>query len=278
MLSLNYKINNKGAKKMAKYDLKLRPIHYASVSGGKDSLYMLNLILNNPDKYPLDMVAHFELEIDWDWTKAVIDFMEQRCKQAGIKFVRIKPRKTWDELYKENGFPRKLGWGRWCNLKYKLDAKEQLHEWIKSQNCRPIAYIGLCADETKRFKYEIGSNWNEQDVCYPLAEEGITEDVILRWAKTQPLFNNWYKYFRRQGCAICPMISMKEQAYMYKYYPKLYERFISLIDESDKRFGGEFFGEPIEKHRHRVETKWKNILDSEEQFSQMDIYDFMNVI
>lgn len=263
---------------MAKYDLKLRPIHYASVSGGKDSLYMLNLILNNLDKYPLDMVVHFELEIDWEWTKSVIDFMEERCKQAGLKFVRIKPRKSWDELYKVNGFPRKLGWGRWCNLKYKIDAKAQLNDWIKSQNCRPIAYIGLCADETKRFKYEIGSNWNEQEVCYPLAEEGITEDVILRWAKNQPLFNDWYKYFRRQGCAICPFLTMKAQAYMYKYYPERYEKYISLIEESDKRFGGEFYGESIEAHRHKIETKWKNILDNEEQFTQMDIYDFMDVV
>ena len=31
-----------------KYDLKLRPIHYACVSGGKDSLYMLGLILSKP--------------------------------------------------------------------------------------------------------------------------------------------------------------------------------------------------------------------------------------
>ena len=77
------------------YDLKLRPIHYASVSGGKDSFYMLNLILNNLEKYPLDMVVHFDLEIDWDWSKKVIEFMEKRCKDNGIKFVRIKPRKTW---------------------------------------------------------------------------------------------------------------------------------------------------------------------------------------
>ena len=64
-----------------KYDVNLRPIHYASVSGGKDSFYMLNLILQNPEKYPLDMVVHFELEIDWIWAKEVIDFMEQRCEQ-----------------------------------------------------------------------------------------------------------------------------------------------------------------------------------------------------
>ena len=49
---------------MKENDIALRPIHYASVSGGKDSLYMLFIILKNPEKYPLDMVIHFELETE----------------------------------------------------------------------------------------------------------------------------------------------------------------------------------------------------------------------
>ena len=48
-------------------EIALRPSYWASVSGGKDSLYMLNYILNNLDRYPLDGVVHFELEIDWEW-------------------------------------------------------------------------------------------------------------------------------------------------------------------------------------------------------------------
>ena len=62
---------------MAKYDMNLRPIHYACVSGGKDSLFMLNLILHNLDKYPLDMIVNFELEIDWPFTKNVVDYIER---------------------------------------------------------------------------------------------------------------------------------------------------------------------------------------------------------
>lgn len=189
-----------------KYDLKLRPIHYASVSGGKDSFYMLNLILNNLEKYPLDMVVHFDLEIDWDWSKKVIEFMEKRCKDNGIKFVRIKPRKTWKELYEKYDMPRKFV--RWCNSSYKLDCKKQLNKWIKEQNCRPIAYIGFCADEVKRFKYEVGTDWNLQEECYPLAEEGIIEEDIWQWAKDVPMFHDWYKYSKRQGCMFCPMLTM----------------------------------------------------------------------
>lgn len=43
-----------------KSEIALRPSYWASVSGGKDSLFMLNLILRNPERYPLDGVVHFE--------------------------------------------------------------------------------------------------------------------------------------------------------------------------------------------------------------------------
>lgn len=49
---------------------------------------------------PLDGVVHFELEIDYPFIKNVIDYMEAECNRHGIRFVRIKPRKTWDELSK----------------------------------------------------------------------------------------------------------------------------------------------------------------------------------
>lgn len=81
-----------------KNEIVLKPSHWASVSGGKDSLYMLNLILHNLDKYPLDGVVHFELEIDFPFIKNVIDYMEDECKKYGITFIRIKPRTTWKEV------------------------------------------------------------------------------------------------------------------------------------------------------------------------------------
>lgn len=262
---------------MRKYDLKLRPIHYACVSGGKDSLYMLNLILNNLDKYPLDMVVHYDMELDWEWVDEVINFMEQRCIQAGLKFVRIKPRTTWQEQYEKYGFPTLQG--RWCNSRLKMDCVKQITKWIKEQNCRPIAYIGFCADEQKRFKYNIGEEtWQFQDVCYPLAEEGIEEWQILEWAKKTPIFHDWYKHFNRQGCALCPCLTMKEKAYMFKYYPKKYEQYMGYIKESEERFNYQYFQEPLEVHRKRIETKWLEILNAEEQFEQLSVFDFMDVV
>lgn len=69
---------------MEKNKIALRPSYWASVSGGKDSLYMLNLILHNLDKYPLDGVCHFELEIDYPFIHEVIDYMESECKRSAF--------------------------------------------------------------------------------------------------------------------------------------------------------------------------------------------------
>lgn len=73
---------------MESTELALRPTYWANVSGGKDSLFMLNLILHNLDKYPLDGVVHFELEIDYPFIKNVIDYMQSECKRFGIRLLK----------------------------------------------------------------------------------------------------------------------------------------------------------------------------------------------
>ena len=162
-------------------ELALRPSYWASVSGGKDSLYMLNLILHNLDKYPLDGVVHFELEIDFLFIHDVIDYMEAECKKHGIRFVRIKPRKTWEELYYHEvvhkdgtkimrGYPTRKA--RWCNDRYKLDAKKQLEEWMKTLGFYVVIYIGYCADEESRFLKRGGGKkcilWSNRALLKPI--------------------------------------------------------------------------------------------------------------
>lgn len=244
-----------------KYDLKLRPLHYACMSGGKDSLYMFGYVLSHPEKYPLDAVVHYELEIDWPWVKDVIDYMESECKKIGIPFYRIKPRTSWHELRKKYLIPSRIA--RWCNGKYKLDAEKQMVDFVRQQNCRPIAYIGFCADEEQRFKYELG-DWNECDVCYPLAEEGIVEKDILEWAKGQKLFNGWYLHFKRQGCMFCPMISRKELAYMYLYYPDKYDEYAGYVKEYEEALQRPYFNRYDWKYIEKnIKTKWVSMLEDE---------------
>lgn len=214
-------------------DIQLRPYHYASVSGGKDSLKMLELILANQDRYPLDAVVHFELEIDYPFVKNVTARMEEAVNKCGIAFMRIKPRASFVELYKKNGAPSRIR--RWCNSAYKLDCKRQLHNWVKSMACRPIAYIGYCADETNRIKPS-----KSQYQIYPLVEFGIVEDDILEWAKDQPIFEDFYKYHRRQGCWVCPLQSMTDLAYLRKFYPEKFDILVNMAILAEQEHGTMF--------------------------------------
>lgn len=213
--------------------LTLIPTYWASVSGGKDSLYMLNLILHNLDRYPLNGVVHFELEIDYPFIKNVIDYMENECKKHNVPFVRIKPRKTWEELYNTitkngniRGFPTRKA--RWCNSMYKLDAKNQLTQYMKSLGKNTIFYIGYCADEFKRFDKRAQTN-----EIYPLAENGINENVILEWAKNVDIFNHYYLTNTRCGCMYCPLANKLNVAYLYKYYPENYKYMLDKMRETE---------------------------------------------
>lgn len=207
-------------------NIELKKYYVASVSGGKDSLYMLRLILDNTEKYPLDAVVHYELEIDYPFIKNVIDYMEFECNKFNIPFYRIKPRKTFDELYNKYGYPsRKV---RWCNSMYKLDCMKQFKEFKKQQGYEVINYIGFCADEVKRFK-------NDSNI-YPLAEAGIYEYTILQWAKNVPIFNDYYKYNKRCGCMYCPMSSIQNLKYLYVYYKENFDKMFDMIEKTETKY------------------------------------------
>ena len=260
-------------------EIALRPSYWASVSGGKDSLYMLNLILHNLDRYPLDGVVHFELEIDYPFIHDVIDYMESECKRFGIRFVRIKPRHTWEELYYVptgkakkfiRGFPTRTV--RWCNSKYKLDAKKQLVEWMNSLGYYVVHYIGYCADEERRFNKRLTAQKIER---YPLAENNITEDGIWEWAKSQPIFNHYYETQKRCGCMYCPMSSYLNFAYLYKYYPDNFQFMIEKMRETEtirERELGRPFSVTSSNPKYNadyleniIKTKWLKKLEEKER-------------
>lgn len=207
-------------------DIELRPSYWANVSGGKDSLFMLGLIFANPDKYPLDGVVHFELETDYPFVKNVVQHIQEVCKKHGVKFISIKPRKTWTELYNKYGYPSRKS--RWCNSAYKLDAARQLNDYMLQFGKYVVSYIGYCADEINR----INKRGDKKEV-YPLLDFEISECFVHEWAKKQMIFNNYYIANRRCGCMGCPLASKIEWAYMYKYYPSEFENFINLMSRTE---------------------------------------------
>lgn len=198
----------------------LKPYYVASVSGGKDSLYMLMLILSNPVKYPLDLVIYLDLETDYPFIKKVVDFMEDKLKNYGIKLLRLKPTCSWETLYNKYGYPSYKV--RWCNSQYKLTGLKKLQDYCNNMKYELFQYIGFCADEIRRFK-------KDNHYIYPLAIENINESYILDWAKTEPIFNGYYIYNKRCGCMGCPLASLNEWRWLRSNYPKEYNYYLAKL-------------------------------------------------
>lgn len=259
----------------------LAPTYWASVSGGKDSLFMLNYILHNLDKYPLDGVIHFDLDIDYPFVKDVVSFMRERCLSLRIPFVIVPTSNTWEELYYKKynngsiyGFPSRRA--RWCNSRYKLSALRNFNDYKKSLGYNVYYYIGYCYDEFKRYNKRVSPFER-----FPLVEAKIYEDTILKWAQHQPIFNDYYKYNKRCGCMYCPMASMVNFAYLYKYYPDNFNYMIDKMRETEKiRFYE--LGRPYscissnpkynaDYLEHIVKTKYVHYLDN--TFTQLSFID-----
>ena len=216
---------NKGDESMN--EIQVEKTYWASVSGGKDSLKMLHIILENPKKYPLNGIVHWKLEIDYDFVENVCEFYKAVSEKLNIPYYEIKPRVSYFDLIEKYDLPSRKA--KWCNGHYKNDCKAQFISWQKSLNKEPWFYIGFCADEEKRFKK------NKHEI-YPLAIEGIREDTILEWAKHEPIFNDFYKVNRRQGCKYCPNISRIELAYLHEKYPNDFEYLIQKIREYEAKY------------------------------------------
>lgn len=267
---------------MRKNQIELRPTYWASFSGGKDSFYMIYYILNNLDKYPLDGVVHFELEIDFPFIKDVVDFVEKQLNEIGVQMIRIKPSKTWEKMYSHQFgtgnkrlYPTRKA--RWCSNKYKKDANDQMVQRMLQLGKRVIYYIGFCADEQKRFKFNLDERTQNVTQIYPLAEAGIEEQVILEWARKQPIYNDYYKYNKRCGCMCCPMSDLKNLVYTKKYYPEHFDYFMEKARQTEvvreKELGKPFSvwaSDP--KYNTDYKVRRVNQIIEEEQ-SQMSLFD-----
>ena len=151
------------------------------------------------------------------------------------------------------------------------DAKRQLSEWLNEVGFYVVNYIGYCADEERRSNKRLSAKKLE---IYPLAENGINEDVILEWAKTQPIFNNYYKTNKRCGCMYCPMSSFLNFAYLYKYYPENFRYMLEKMRKTEELREKEL-GRPFsvissnpkynaDYLEHIVKTKWLKKLNEME--------------
>ena len=230
--------------------------YIASISYGKDSLAMLDVIMSNG--LPLDDVIYVEVMATKTLSAELPDmvkFIEYADKRLydlyGITVTKLRSDLTFEDVFYKvkgsrskfpgtiYGFPMTCQFA-WCNDRLKQRA---FNAYFKSIGDDHKRYIGLAADETKRLK----RMQPYANAIAPLAEHGITEAMTHEINERNNLTNPLYEIFDRLGCWFCPKQSIKSLAKVRELYPELWAKMLEWDKESPVKFSPQYTLADIEK-------------------------------
>lgn len=209
------------------------------ISYGKDSLACVKAI--KILGWKLDRIIHAEV---WatDTIPAdlppVIEFkkrVDSKIKaEYGIEVEHVKADTTYEEcFYRKYAKGKNAGkiWGfpflnaPWCNGYLKMGAIKK----IKIGGCE---YIGIAADEAKRFKV-----LNNKKLS-PLKEIGWEEDMCGLMCQYDDILSPTYDNFYRDGCWFCHNQGIDQLRHLRKNYPQYWELMLKWDTDSPVAFKG----------------------------------------
>lgn len=205
--------------------------YIASCSWGKDSVAMIETLIDNNE--PLDeiVVAHIEKTFpqEIEFGKKLI----KRWEGMGYKCTVLKSEDTWDNWFfgevtrgkfkgKKRGFPLTV-FACWWSREAKFKV---LDNYMKGH----IRYIGIAADEPRRYKPE------KEDLGYryPLVDYQLTEADCRKLCQERGILNPLYKYFDRLGCYLCPKQKDDSLRNLCMYFPEQFAELKWYIEQTIK--------------------------------------------
>lgn len=213
--------------------------YIASISYGKDSLAMLEVIKRNG--LPLDRIITVEVMATKDIPADLPPMMEFKAKadaiilkRYGISVEHLTAPKAYEDYfyYKCNGkksinagkiygFP--LQKGNWCNSRLKVDVLDRIQKGA-------ITYIGIAADEPSRF------HTLSETKRSPLVEYDWTEAMCREWCKANDLLSPIYTTSLRGGCWFCHNQGINQLRKLRKNYPELWALLLKWDKDSPVTF------------------------------------------
>lgn len=218
--------------------------HIASLSYGKDSIYMIEVIKQYD--MPLDRIVHVEImatdTIPADLPPMVEfkDYVDKVVKERyGIKVERLHAIKNYEECFysicgKQRkkakskyagliyGFPMMMG--AWCNSRLKMSILNKFNKPNISQ------YIGIAVDEPNRFH-----NLTDRKRS-PLVEHGIAESQCWQWCEENNLLSPIYTTAARGGCWFCHNQSKNQLRLLRQNYPEYWQLMLKWDNDSSVTF------------------------------------------
>lgn len=204
----------------------------ASISGGKDSVAMLHLMMERGIKP--EKAIYYDNGMEFDAVYETLAKVKIFCESNKIEFVCLKS--SFDFMYymlnkPVRGRPAGITGYSWCGgiCRWGTSDKTKVIDTYLSHYTGVEEYIGIAVDEPKRIK----------DKIYPLVEWGYTEEMCLDYCYN--LGYTWeengvrlYDILDRVSCWCCANKNLKELKNIYKYLPNYWERLKELESQTFK--------------------------------------------
>lgn len=198
--------------------------YIATISGGKDSVTMCDLLLKN--NYPVDYIVFsdtlFEFDEMYTYINKVNVHFQSRYKKE-ITF--LKPDTTFESwcfgtLGRGKGKDRIRGLPLLTNPCYwRRESKVKPQEKFYSKFDKLVVYIGFAKEENRSVQ-----NTDKITYKYPLKDYfRMSEENCKQYLINQEMENPLYKDFSRTGCSICPYQSEQSFFIIWKKYQKVWE-------------------------------------------------------
>ena len=237
--------------------------YIASLSYGKDSLYMLEIIHKN--NLPLDRIIHASImatpTISADLPE-MVDFKikadEIILKKYGIKVEHISSSVSYEENFyrkktHKNTNPKNIGkiYGfpylnkHWCNPILKMQV-------LNKFNKRGIhQYVGYAIDEKDKKRQDLISNYIAGDSkfngTYPLVDFKITEKECFDWCDENELLSPIYKNTLRGGCWFCHFKPLQQLYDLKTNFPEYWKLMLKWDLDSPISFKDKFTLHDLDK-------------------------------
>ena len=187
-----------------------------SSSFGKDSTAMIHLMLEHGEQ--IDEVMYFET--GWDFPQ-MEEHIHQVERNTGIKAIRIRHYRHFNELLRRWGWPHKSG--GWC-VACKRDGCMKLFRAVHGT----VQCIGYSISEIHR-TLRPDLKKNKWPIRFPLIEYGFSESDSLKYCRS--LGYTWdglYDVFNRVSCFCCPKAGPKRIDQLKANFPDLYQRYLEI--------------------------------------------------
>lgn len=221
--------------------------YVASLSGGKDSLAMVLLLIASG--YPLTHVVFYDGGMEFSCIYRIIEKIRPIIENYGVKLIVLKPeREFWLDMFikpiNEGTEKEHFGYD-WCGGKCRWKTSDKIsaiNKFLDSLDGDYTQYIGIAADEPSRIKEEKGK-------IYPLKDWGLTERDCLNycwqygwhwWEKSTDDIGyiDLYSILDRVSCWCCANKNIKELRNIYHYLPTYWGYLKGMQSRIDRPFHG----------------------------------------